>query len=115
MWVDLVNAYTDTLLSDNLSVSDFETHAARSGDLAGLFRLTNQIAALLVPVEPKPEFVQELGEELVSSVAPTRIRVAQPNHRNVWLGVLYGSLVSAVGVLALWLMRRNRRSTVVAG
>jgi len=115
MWVELVNAYADSLLEDNLRVTDFKSQAERSGDLAELFQLTDQIAALLTPVEPEPEFVQQLGQELVATAAPAEITVAQPSHRWFWLGALVsGGLVSAVGALAVWWLRRGRHRTVTA-
>ncbi len=116
VWIELVNAYADSLLSDNLRVTDLQSHAARSDDLAQLFRLTDQIAALLVPVDPEPEFVRRLASRLVAAASPAEITVARPSHTRVWVGALLsGTLVSGIGVLALWWMRRSRRSAVPAG
>lgn len=116
IWVELVNAYADSLLSDNLRVTDFREQAAESDDLAELFRLTDQIAALLIPVDPEPEFVRQLGNSLAAAAAPAEITVAEPSRKRLWLGALIsGTVVSGIGVLALWWMRRGRRSTAVAG
>jgi hypothetical protein len=116
VWVELVNAYADSLLSDNLKVTDFQSHTARSDDLAELLRLTDQIAALFIPVDPEPEFVRQLGKGLAAAAEPAEITVAVPSHKRIWLGALiYGTLVSGIGVLALWWMRRGRRSTAAAG
>jgi hypothetical protein len=116
VWVEMVNAYADSLLSENLRVADFQSHAAQSDDLAELFRLTDEIAALLIPVDPEPEFVQKLGGSLAAAAGQAEITVAQPSHKWVWLGALAsGTLVSGIGVLALLWMRRSRRSAVAAG
>jgi hypothetical protein len=116
VWIELVNAYADSLLSDNLRVADYQSHTARSDDLAELFRLTDQIAALLIPVDPEPEFVRQLGGRLAAAASPAEITVARPSHTRIWVGALVsGTLVSGIGVLALWWMKRGRRSAVAAG
>ncbi len=116
VWVELVNAYADSLLSDNLRPVDLQHQVEQSDDLAELFRLTDLIAALLIPVDPEPEFVQKLGGSLAAAAGPAEITIAQPSHRWVWLGALVsGTLVSGLGVLALLWMRRSRRSAVAAG
>jgi len=116
IWVELVNAYADSLLSDNLRPADLQSHAEQSDDLAELFQLTDQIAALLIPVDPEPEFLQRLGSSLAAAAGPAEITIAQPSHKWVWLGALAsGTLVSGIGVLALLWMRRSRRSAVAAG
>jgi hypothetical protein len=114
--VELLNAYANDLVVGNPDVTDYLSYAAQSDDVAGLLRLTDQIAALLVPVNPSPEFVRQLGATLAAAAAPAEIMIARPRNRKVWLGALLsGSLVSVAGVLALWWMRRSRRSAVAAG
>ena len=110
--IDLVNAYTDGLLAGNLTEGDYLSYSAQPDDVTELLKLTDDIAGLLVPINPSPKFVQQLG----AAAAPAEIIIAQPSSKKIWLGALLsGSLVSAIGVLALWWMRRNRRGAAVAG
>ena len=87
-------------------------------ELTDLFRLTDGIAALLLPVAPSAEFIQQLGAGLAAAATPPEIIIAQPSSKKLWLwlgAILSGSLVSAAGVLLLLFMRRGRRTVVAAG
>ena len=111
---ELLNAY-----ADNRPAADAWLRATQPEDasvLTDLLELTNGIAALLVPINPSPEFVRELGTGLAAAAAPAEIIIAWPSSNKLWFGALLsGSLVSAAGVLIVWLMRRSRRSLVAAG
>jgi hypothetical protein len=114
--VELLDAYADDLLAGRLAAADYLSYAAQSNLAAELFKLTDEIVTLLVPVNPSPEFIQQLGTTLAAAATPAEIHVARPSRRKIWLGALVsGSLVSAVGVLALWWMKRGRGGTVAAG
>jgi hypothetical protein len=81
-----------------------------------MIQLVEALSAVLRPVSVSPDFVRELGEGLAAAASPTEITIGRPSRRRMlWLGaVLSGSLVSAMGVLVVWLRRRNRRSPVLA-
>jgi hypothetical protein len=81
-----------------------------------MIQLVEALSAVLRPVSVSPQFVRDLGEGLAAAAAPTEITIGRPSRRRtLWVGaVLSGSLVSAMGVLVVWLRRRNRRSPVLA-
>jgi hypothetical protein len=114
--VELLSAYAEDLIAGGLNAADYVMYAAQSDELAQLLRLTDEIAALLVPVVPAPGFAKQLGSSLAAAAESAEIVIAQPSRRRIWLGALLsGSLVSAAGVLAWWWMRRSRGGTVAAG
>jgi hypothetical protein len=114
--VDLVNSYADYLVRGDLPGAGNLLETRQSDELTPLLRLTDQIAAVLIPVSPDPEYIQQLGTTLAAAAAPAEIIIGFSSKRRVWLGALLsGSLLSALGVLALVWMRRSRRSTVAAG
>jgi hypothetical protein len=81
-----------------------------------MIQLVEALSTVLRPVTVSPQFVRDLGEGLAAAAAPAEITIGRPSRRRtLWLGaVLSGSLVSATGVLVVWLRRRNRRSPVLA-
>ena len=84
--------------------------------LTELLELTEDLAALLVPVKPSPQFIQRLGTSLAAAAAPSELIIGQPSNRRLWIGaILSGSVVSALGVLLLLWRRRERGGAVVAG
>ena len=114
--VDLVNSYADHLVAGNLTSADYLLEASQSDEVATLLKLTDEIAAVLIPVCPEPQYVQRLGTTLAAAAAPAEIIIGRSSKNRFWLGALLsGSLVSALGVLALVWMRRSRRGTVAAG
>ncbi len=116
MLVDILGSYVDDLVAGSLSEADYLPNFAGEKEVMELFELTTELAALLVPVDPSAEYIQELGTSLAAAAAPVEIIIGRPSHKKLWIGALLsGSLVSAAGVLALWWVRRSRRSTVPAG
>lgn len=113
---ELLNEYVDGLIAGSRTATDaVGRYPADGSSAAGLFSLTDDLASLLVPVKLTPEFIQELGESLASAAAPAETAATRPSARKLWLGALVsGSLVSAVGVLVVWWMRRGRGSAVTA-
>ncbi len=113
--VDLVNAYADHLVRGDLTGAGYLLEAGQSNDLASLLRLTDEIAAVLIPISPDPDYIQQLGATLAAAAAPAEIIIGYSSKKRVWFGALLsGSLLSALGVLALVWMRRSRRGTVAA-
>lgn len=114
--LDLVNSYADHLVAGNLTSADNLLEASQSDEVATLLKLTDEIAAVLIPVSPEPRFIQQLGTTLAAAAAPAEIIIGHSSKNRFWLGALLsGSLVSALGVLALVWMRRSRRGTAAAG
>ena len=86
-----------------------------AGHEADLVQLVEALSAVLRPVSASPMFVRGLGQGLAAAAAPAEITIGRPSRRWLWLGaVLSGSLVSATGVLIVWLRRRHRRSPLLA-
>jgi hypothetical protein len=81
-----------------------------------MVHLIESLSAVLRPVTASPHFIRDLGQGLSAAGAPAEITIGRPRRRwSLWLGaVLSGSLVSAMGVLVVWLRRRNRRSPLMA-
>lgn len=114
--VDLVNAYADHLVRGDLTSAGYLLEAGKSDEVAPLLQLTDEIASILIPVSPDPGYIQKLGVALAAAAVPAEIIIGYSSKRRVWLGALLsGSLLSAIGVLALVWMRRSRRGTFAAG
>ena len=108
-----INTYADQILGGG--AGDWDDDSVGDSLLTDLLWLTNELAALLVPVNPSPTFIRKLGADLAAAAAPSEIEIAKPSRRKLWIGaILSGSLVSVLGVLFVWLMRKSRRSSVVA-
>lgn len=118
--VDLLVGYADSLIGRESQGIELVRQMAQpySDDplLDELLELTDDLAALLVPVRPSPEFIRRLGTSLAAAAAPSELIIGQPSNRKLWIGaILSGSVVSALGVLLLLWRRRGRGSPVVAG
>ncbi len=118
MVIELVNAYADGVTTGRNATAVVQVQPdppEESTLLSDLFRLTDEIAALLVPVDPSPQFVRRLGQSLAAAAEPAEIIIAQSSNRKLWIGALLsGSLVSALGVLAVLWFRRGRHSAAPA-
>lgn len=78
--------------------------------------LTDDLAALLLPVSPSPEFIRRLGTDLASAAVPEAVTIGKPSRKKLVLGaILSGSLVSAAGVVLVLIMRRSRGGVIAAG
>jgi hypothetical protein len=84
--------------------------------LDDMIQLVEALSAVLRPVSASPQFLNDLSEGLAAAAVPAEITVGRSTRRrSLWLGaILSGSLVSAMGVLFVWFMRRNRRSPILA-
>jgi hypothetical protein len=80
-----------------------------------MVQLVEALSDVLRPVCASPQFVRDLGQGLAAAAVPAEITIGRPSRRRLWLGaVLWGSLVSATGVLIVWLRYRHRKSPVLA-
>lgn len=115
MLIDLLTAYTDDKVAGKDGRPAF-LHQCTDDELS-LFQLTDDLAVLTRPVGPAPDFCRQLGDRLQAAATPPEMVIAQPTrHRKLWFGaILSGSLVSALGVLLVWWLRRGRGSPVAAG
>ena len=118
---EILDEYTENLVSGTHSDTGFLGEFTDPDDkqlVTDLVQLTNDLAALLVPVKPSPEFVRQLKTNLAAAAAPSQVAIGRRSKKKLWIwlgAILSGSLVSAAGVLVVWLMRRGRSGAVAAG
>jgi hypothetical protein len=75
-----------------------------------LCRLMRNMRETLVPIEPSPNFVQDLGHTLTVLAGQQRVPFRQRYGRMIVLGLAAaGSVVSVVSVGAYWYLRREQR------
>ena len=120
MMIDLVDAFAERAIGQHdASQCDWLYGVENPSDrdlLSDFYDLTEDLVTLLAPVSPSPRFLQQLGTSLAAVASSTEVTVTRPSHRTLWIGaILSGSLVSAAGVLLLWIRRRNRGGTLAAG
>lgn len=109
---DLLVAYTDHLLGLELGPGPDLTHLDR---VRGLLRLADHLHALLVPVQPEPDFRRRLHGELILKAQARDLEpqasVFQQHRKGIIIGAVLGSLASVAGVaLAFMLRHRHQRA-----
>ena len=73
--------------------------------------MVDRVRATLVPIQPSPRFVRELGSRLVDTAARGQQSLLRRYRTAIIIGVAAaGSVASAVGVAALLLHHKNRRT-----
>jgi hypothetical protein len=76
-----------------------------------ILSLVDHVRDTLVPIQPSPHFVHELGQALIQTADRSRQSLIQRYRKAIWIGVAAaGSLASVVGVAAYLLRQRDRRS-----
>ena len=76
--------------------------------------LMRQMRETLVPIEPSPRFVRELGHSLTALASQQHLTFRQRYGRIIVFGVAAaGSVVSVVSVGAYWYLRREQRHSRV--
>jgi hypothetical protein len=113
---DLLVAYTDHLLGLKPGPGPELTRYDR---VRGLLTLADHLHALLVPVQPEPDFRRRLHGELILGAQARDLEppgsVFQQHRKGIIIGAVLGSLASVAGVaLALVLRQRNQRAGQVA-
>ena len=80
---------------------------------SGTSGVEHRVRDVLIPVEPSQRFIQELGHGLALTTAHSR-RTMLRRYRVAVVGsvILFGSLASAVGVVALILRQRARTGLI---
>ena len=113
---DLLAAYTDHLLGLKPGPGPELTRYER---VRGLLTLADHLHAILVPVQPEPDFRRRLHGELIlkaqaRDTAP-QANVFQQHRRGIIIGAVVGSVASVAGVaLAIVLRQRHQRAGHVA-
>lgn len=90
----------------------FEVPAAPQwspGSAPAMRSLVSNVRATLVPIEPSPSFVRELGLALAQQASRQQQSLKQRYRRAVWFGLAAaGSVASIVGVVAYVFYHRER-------
>jgi hypothetical protein len=114
---ELVARYTDQLLGLEPGRPEALT---RNGRVRGLLELAEHLQAILVPVEPDPNFRRRLHGDLI--LESQRIwsepeeSLFEQHRKGILIGAALGSLASVLGVvLAVVIRQRNRAANVVTG
>lgn len=99
--------------ADGLNRGDDQTERLTEQyvELGSLFELARAIKHVLVPVRAPAGFTTQLRQELMQANIPAPI--VQPPRRNVWVGAAVGSALSIAGLIALFLLRRQRTPLTV--
>jgi len=114
---ELVARYTDQLLGLEPGRPEALT---RNGRVRGLLELAEHLQAILVPVEPDPNFRRRLHGDLI--LESQRIwsepeeSLFEQHRKGILIGAALGSLASVLGVvLAVVIRQRNRATNVATG
>jgi hypothetical protein len=82
-----------------------------SGETSSTMRtLVGEVRETLVPIEPSPDFVQNLGRSLAQAASQRQQPLRHRYRRAVWFGLAAaGSVASIVGVTAYVVRQRDRQ------
>lgn len=82
-------------------------------DLAPLLQMAQRLRRALLPVSPRPGFVQQLQQDLRQGNRQLTVTVPESPRISTWLGAMtLGSLLSLIGVI-LFLRRQRSRPGLV--
>ncbi len=71
--------------------------------------LVKKLEEVLVPVEPSPAFVEDLGRRLLAMARQRSIRLARRHRRELLIGAALGSLISLAGLYFLHSRAKTQR------
>jgi hypothetical protein len=109
---DLLAAYTDHLLGLEPGPGPELTRYER---VRGLLTLADHLHAILVPVQPEPDFRRRLHGELILKAQARetvpQASVFEQHRKGIIIGAVVGSVASVAGVaLAVVLRQRQQRA-----
>lgn len=113
---DLLVTYTDQILGLEPGPG---ADLTRHDRIRGLLALADHLQAILIPVQPDPDFRRRLHGDLLleaqERTAEPQVSLFQQHRRGILIGAALGSLASVAGVvLAFVLRQRNQRAGQVA-
>ena len=107
--IPIDEAEFEAWLAEALNLPAEAPRPARDPQTEGMLQLVQHMRETLVPIEPSPNFVHELGQAL-SQMAGRRLTFRQRYGRIIVFGLAAaGSVVSVVSVGAYWYYRREAR------
>ena len=112
---ELVARYTDQLLGLEPSRPQPLT---RNGRVQGLLQLAEHLQAILVPVEPDPNFRRRLHGDLILESqrvwSEPEASLFEQHRKGILIGAALGSIASVLGVVIAVVIRQRHRATNVA-
>ncbi len=110
---EILSAYTDRLIQGQRGIEGLPypgyTHGA---SLSVLTQLAENIQDVLVPVQPDPTFVRQLGKQLVATTSESRKAATDRTRKAVVMSAaVLGSavsLASAIGLVVYLVRHRGR-------
>jgi hypothetical protein len=85
--------------------------ASRDPQTKAILSMVDGVRNTLVPIQPSPRFVRDLGYRLVDTASRGQQPLIRRYRTAIVIGVAAaGSLASAVGVAAILLHQKNRRA-----
>ena len=97
----------ETWLAETLNLPEETPRPVRDPQAEGMLQLLQRMHETLVPIEPSPSFVHDLGQTL-AQVAGRRLTFRQRYGRMIVFGLAAASsVVSVVSVGAYWYYRRE--------
>jgi hypothetical protein len=107
--IPIDEAEFEAWLAETLNLPAEAPRPLRDPQAEGLQQLVQHMREMLVPIEPSPNFVHDLGQTL-AQMAGQRLTFRQRYGRIIFFGLAAaGSVVSVVSVGAYWYYRREAR------
>lgn len=107
---DLLVTYTDQMLGVEPAPGPDLTRHER---IQGLLTLAEHLQAILVPVQPDPDFRRRLHGDLLlkaqERAAEPQTSLLQQHRRGILIGAALGSLASVVGVALAFVLRQRHQ------
>jgi hypothetical protein len=112
---ELVVGHTDWLLGLEPGPPEW---LARNNRVQGLLDLADHLRAILVPVEPDPNFRRRLHGDLIlqgqRGQGEPEVSLFEQHRKGILIGAALGSVASVLGVVIAVVIRQRHRATHVA-
>ena len=110
--IPIDEAEMEAWLAETLSLPADMPRLLLDSQTESLRRLMQDMRETLVPIEPSPNFVRDLGQTLTILANQRSVPFRQRYGRVIMFGLAAaGSVVSVVSVGAYWYLRREQRQS----
>jgi len=98
--IELLNTHADSLTQEADLTEELLTAApeAERGPLKPLLALARRVKAILLPVEPRRDFVAELKGELRAQLREAAAQQEERKRKAIWIAAGLGGLVYFIGL-----------------
>ena len=104
------DATLEQWLSESLNPQAHPRRQRLDAQAQAILALVDHVRDTLVPIQPSPHFVHELGQALIQTATRGQQSLMQRYRKAIWIGAAAaGSLASVVGLTAYLLRQRGRR------